>query len=100
MRKLIVLLLMLTVVALAGCLPQTHASPTSTVTSTAHPAPTGLVTVPAQAALLPGSGCTAVTQKPTPGPTAESIYPPITSTDWVKGPDSAKVTMIEYGDFQ
>lgn len=91
---------MLTGIALAGCLPQTQAIPISTTTPIARPAPTTVVTVPAQAALFPDAGCTVVTKKPTPGATAESIYPPITSTDWIKGPDSAKVTIIEYSDFQ
>ena len=100
MRKLSLLVLVLTAVVLAGCLPQTQASPTSTANGIARPAPTTVVTVPAQSALLPDSGCTVVTQKPTPGPTAVSIYPPVASGDWVKGPDSAKVTIIEYSDFQ
>jgi protein-disulfide isomerase len=100
MRKLLLLVLLLTAVVLTGCLPQTQASPSSTSTSIARPAPTTVVKIPAQVAQLPDSGCTVVTQKPTPGPTAESIYPPVTSTDWVKGPDSAKVTIIEYSDFQ
>jgi protein-disulfide isomerase len=100
MRKLILLVLMFMAVALAGCLPQSQASPTSTATSIARIAPTSVVTVPAQAILLPDSSCTVVTKKPTPGPTVESIYPPATSTEWVKGPASAKVTIIEYSDFQ
>jgi hypothetical protein len=100
MRKFTLMVLLLTAVVFTGCLPQTQTSPTSTATTIAHPAPTTVVKVPAQAALLPDSGCTVVTQKPTPGPTAESIYPPVTSTDWVKGSESAKVTLIEYSDFQ
>jgi len=101
MRKYILIFLMLTAVGLAGCLPQTQANPTPTATTTARPAPMVNLTVPSQAALSPDSGCTVITQKPTPGPTAESIFPPISSsTDWVKGPASAKVTIIEYSDFQ
>jgi hypothetical protein len=100
MRKLILLVLMFMVVALTGCLPQTQASPTSTATSIAQIAPTSVATVPTESIFLPDSGCTVVTKKPTPGPTAESIYPPVTTTEWVKGPASAKVTIIEYSDFQ
>ncbi len=100
MRKIVLLFLMLIAVVLSGCLPQTQASPTSTTTTVAHPAPTTVVTVPAQASILPDSGCTVITQKPTPGPTAETIYPPITGADWIKGPDTAKVTILEYSDFQ
>jgi hypothetical protein len=100
MRKYILIFLMLTAVGLAGCLPQVQATPTSTATTAARPAPTVMLTVPTQAALSPDSGCTVVTQKPTPGPTAESIFPPVSDTDWVKGPVSSKVTIIEYSDFQ
>jgi hypothetical protein len=100
MRKVILVLVMLVALVLVGCLPQAQASPTSTTTSVSHPAPTTVITVPAQADILPASGCTVVTKKPTPGPTAETIYPPITSSDWSKGPESAKVTILEYSDFQ
>ncbi len=99
MRKFILLLLLATWV-LAGCLPQSQATPTPTATSPSRPAPTVVLTVPTQGALLPDSGCTVISQKPTPGPTAESIFPPVSSTDWVKGPPGAKVTIIEYSDFQ
>jgi hypothetical protein len=100
MRKYILLFLMLASVVLAGCLPQVQASPTPTATTRARPAPTVVLTVPAQAALSPDSGCTVITKQPTPGPTAESIFPSVTDTDWVKGPANAKVTIIEYSDFQ
>ncbi len=100
MRKSILLFLFLTAIMLAGCLPQTQSNASSTATTIARPAPATAVTLPAQAAVLPDSGCTVVTKKPTPGPTAEPVYPPITSADWIKGPDSAKMTLIEYSDFQ
>lgn len=98
MKKLFVLFLLLMVLALAGCLPQVQATPTSTATTQARPVPTVVLSVPAES--LPDSGCTVVTKKPTPGPTAESIFPPIGDTDWVKGPANAKITIIEYSDFQ
>ncbi len=100
MRKAYFILLVLTTVVLAGCLPQAQASPTVTATEKARPAPTVVLTVPAQSALQPDSGCTVMTRKPTPGPTEESIFPSVISTDWVKGPSSARVTIIEYSDFQ
>ena len=102
MKKLFLLLLILLAVSLAGCKPQegTASIPTLTPTTEARPAPTVVLTVPTQASLLPDSGCTVITQKPTPGPTAESIFPPVSDADHVKGPASAKVTMIEYSDFQ
>jgi len=100
MRKYLLLTLMLAAVVLSGCLPQVQAIPTSTATSTARPISTAVLSAPTQAQLLPDSGCTVVTQKPTPGPTPVPVYPPVTDSDWVKGPASAKVTIIEYSDFQ
>jgi hypothetical protein len=100
MRKFILISLLLMAVGLAGCIPQVQATPTATATTNTRPAPTVILTVPTQAALFPDSGCTVITQKPTPGPTAESIFPPVSDTDWVKGPITAKVTIIEYSDFQ
>lgn len=104
MKKSILLFLMLLAVSLAGCLPQVQATPTSTSASTAttvaKPAPTVVLTVPTQSAFLPDPGCTVITREPTPGPTEESIYPQVGESDHVKGPNNAKVTIIEYSDFQ
>jgi hypothetical protein len=91
---------MLSAIMFAGCLPQVQATPTLTATTNARPAPTIVLTVPALAALSPNSGCTVITKKPTPGPTAISVYPPVTDSDWIKGLSSAKVTIVEYSDFQ
>jgi hypothetical protein len=96
MRKYVIPILMLVAVGLAGCLSQEQ-TPTLTV---ARPAPTVVLTVPDESALSPDSGCTVITRAPTPGPTEESIFPPVGETDWVKGPATAKVTIIEYSDFQ
>jgi protein-disulfide isomerase len=104
MKKSFLLLLLLLAMGLFGCLPKATPVPTATLAapSTALPnaAPTTGLLVPNENALLPDSGCTVVTQKPTPGPTPETIYPPITADDHTKGPADAKVTIIEYSDFQ
>ena len=44
--------------------------------------------------------CTLVSAQPTPGSTEQSLFPPVSQEDWVKGPDSAGLTIIEYSDFQ
>jgi len=44
--------------------------------------------------------CTVVSGQPTPGPTQQSLFPPVDEGDWVKGPESADITLIEYSDFQ
>ena len=46
------------------------------------------------------ANCTVVSSQPTPGPTEQSLVPPVDSADWAHGPDDARVTIIEYGDFQ
>jgi hypothetical protein len=75
------------------------------------PLPTGTVVPSATAKLsLPMStpisvsdsmpGCTAKSLFPTPDPTTEALFPPVGEQDWVRGPDTASVTLIEYSDFQ
>jgi len=44
--------------------------------------------------------CTVESRDPTPGPTEESIFALVSESDWVRGLDTAEVTIIEYGDFQ
>jgi protein-disulfide isomerase len=100
MRKFIIMALLVASLTLTGCLPRAQATPTTTVTSVARPAPTVVLSVPTDTNLLPDSGCTVISKKPTPGPTAESVFPAVSNTDWVKGPADAKVTIIEYSDFQ
>ncbi len=102
MKKISLFILMLLAVSLAGCLPQATASPTLAPTSTipVRLSPTTPATLAIGSELLPDSGCTVITKKPTPGPTAESIYPPVTEADHAKGPADARVTIIEYSDFQ
>ena len=46
------------------------------------------------------ANCTVVSQQPTPGPTEQSLVPPVSDDDWTQGPDDAAVTFVEYGDFQ
>ena len=45
-------------------------------------------------------GCTVVSPQPTAGPTEQSLFPAVSDSDWVQGPATAYVTIIEYGDFQ
>jgi hypothetical protein len=110
MRKLLIPIVLLAGVLLSACaskstpttLPASEvpATPTSQPTL-AGPAPTTVLEVPQSAELTgPDSGCTVIARQPTPGPTQTSLYPPVTEADHTKGPENARVTIIEYSDFQ
>lgn len=44
--------------------------------------------------------CTSLTGVPTPGPDAPSLFPSITNSDHILGPQDAPVTILVYGDLQ
>lgn len=97
MRKPLIIILLLASVVLSACAKST---PTSLPTL-AGLAPTEVLEVPQASQLeAPDSGCTVVAKQPTPGPTQASLFPLVNENDHVKGPDTAKVTIIEYSDFQ
>ncbi len=71
-------------------IPQTLPVPTNTL-------PGSALSQPADNA---PTGCTVISPNPTPGPTEESIFAPITEKDWSMGSADATVTILEYGDYQ
>jgi cyclophilin family peptidyl-prolyl cis-trans isomerase/protein-disulfide isomerase len=101
LRRLWIVLLFLAL-GLAACQAgQTQPGNAPTSGPTASVAPTTKPTsrlATAEATSPPG--CTVVSPKPTPGPTQESLFPPVGDQDWVQGSPSATVTLVEYGDFQ
>lgn len=113
LKKTIVLLVFLSVfvVACAGSATETPAErgiETLEEPVDSTPVSTAVSTIPA-ASPSPGStmateqadaNCTVVSRQPTPGPTEQSLVPPVSDDDWTHGPDDAAVTFIEYGDFQ
>jgi len=66
----------------------------STATSDVVPTVTKITVVPTT------SPCVPVAAAPTPGPDSESLFPPITGADHVRGPEDAGITLLMYGDFQ
>lgn len=87
MRNFWLSLTLLVVLVLSACTP---ANPAAIVVPTL-PKPQGNSTPPT---------CTTVARNPTPGPTETSLFPPVVDSDWVVGPATAKVTIVEYSDFQ
>ena len=102
------------VVFLAAC-QSAPANPTAAPEDQVQPEQTDIATPSAELPPLPEvsptptdgqsanqaeANCTVVSREPTPGPTEQSLIPPVSETDWVHGPEDAKVTIIEYGDFQ
>lgn len=78
---------------LSGVLLMTACSQKAASAPTSSPAPT---VVPATA--TQGLTCSVITVEPTP--TALASFPPVSETDYTRGPADAPVTMIEYCDFQ
>jgi hypothetical protein len=92
--------------ALAACQGVTPTSsgqqPAASTSSPATPVAqattaSGMETTPVGPSAPPS--CTVVSFAPTPGPTEQSLFPPVNDKDWVQGPPTATVTIIEYSDF-
>ena len=108
MKKLVVLTL-LVIMLLTACSAAPAAAPTvaATVAPTAaadQPTPAAdqpTTAVEAVATATPGpASCTVVGRQPTPGPTETSLFPLPTAEDWSEGVSGARLTIIEYSDFQ
>jgi len=95
MKKTVLYLLLVVSMLLAGCSDSTTATTPAEANTPKPP-----ISVPATVASGTTMDCTVISQEPTPGPTAESLFPPVTENDWVRGPDTASVTILEYSDFQ
>ncbi len=115
MKKNILILFILLALVLTACqssTPTELAVATEKAADTQPPADTTVPTeVPEPAATKASEDppakdsvvrakCTVESYDPTPGPTEESIFAPVTESDWVRGSYTAAVTIIEYSDFQ
>jgi len=92
-------LLLTLVFILAACAPRSGAA---TALATASPAALAPSQTPPARAFE--SQCTLVSLVPTPGPAEASLFPTPDEGpeggDWIRGPDTAPVTIIEYSDFE
>ena len=64
----------------------------------ATPVPATLTPLPTFAP--PGLDCQVMAMEPTPGPEVPSLFPVVSASDHVSGPESAYLTIVEYCDFQ
>lgn len=65
------------------------------------PAPTRPPTqAPARPTATREPGCSVVSKQPTPTPLADPLVPPVSPSDWSKGPSGAPVIILDYSDFQ
>lgn len=107
MTKHILVLLLVFTLFLAACsggsqASPTIAAPTASQPATAAPKSEATATTAGGAAAIAdvAAGCTVISPKNTPGPTEQSLFPPVTDKDWSTGPKDARITLIEYSDFQ
>ncbi len=70
------------------------------------PAPPPTATLPPPSATPPPlpqrtpTVAPAATQALPPTPSGESLFPKVTADDWQLGPANARITILEYGDYQ
>ena len=97
-KQLLISIITSGILVLSAC--QGRSPTTLPYSITPLPAATASRQTPSQSVSPLPAGCTIVSLKPSPGPTQESIFPPVSKADWVLGPFSAHVTILEYADFQ
>ena len=93
--KRIALLAAMIVLAVAACAPQTASTPEVPTPNTPEPPAATEQAVPSAQAGTDNP----TAAPPTPQYTREQVVLP-QPDDWVRGPDTARVTFIEWGDFQ
>lgn len=90
------LLVVILALILGACSPAVEIQETPTEAPVLEEQPAALLDNPAQ------TGPICVANPPPPTPSAEdlAVYTPDPEKDWIKGPEDAAITVIEYADFQ
>ena len=99
MKKVFPILLVLVLSGLLGaCIPAPQPEVTEVPAPTIEPS----VQVPTEITLDSGEQPTCIPNPPLPTPSEEELaaFTPDPEKDWIKGPEDALVTIIEYADFQ
>ena len=100
MRKILLLLAAVTVLAmLAGC-GGDNATPTSSVPTAEPPTAAPATEAPPAPTTVPGTGTCSVEQSMLQNYPVLQGLPEITDQDWSRGPADASIELIEYSDFQ
>lgn len=101
MKKTWLFVVLLAVMLLTACGQQAPATatpaPSAPPTQPADPTPGAVST---DTAASGGSNCTVVSGQIVPDPTITAIFPPPTDKDWSYGSPNARVTILDYSDFQ
>jgi len=89
--------IILVALLLSACAPVAPAAQSPGVKPSLSPSPVSTI---AKATPTHAPGCTVKSSQPKANPTVQSLLPPVSKADWVKGPADAFVSIIEYCDFQ
>jgi hypothetical protein len=98
-RSLIVMFVALLALLLAACAPKSATAPAPTQPPDNGASAQATSTPPAQATEPAAAASTPEAAKPAATPDMEKVIK-AQPDDWKRGPDGAKVTIIEWGDFQ
>ena len=100
MKKITVILSVVILSALLGACTASGAVQTEEILSTEQPAAS--LDVSSLEAEGPPPPATCVPNPPRPVPSEQdlAIFTPDPETDWIKGPEDAAITIVEYADFQ
>jgi len=85
----------LAALVLAAC-----GSPPAPAPSPTPPALTPTLLPPTVTSIPATATAAVISATPEATPTQASLFPPITDADWQVGPANARVTVVEYGDYQ
>lgn len=103
MRRLVYLLILVSMLGLAACSGGAAPTATATTVPTVPVQPTAIInpTLPITAPVTLGklgdpTACNVVSMLPAP---MEGL-PPVSDSDWVMGNRDARLTILEYSDFQ